>query len=376
MDVIISEIGIGKRHRRELGDIKELAASIEAVGLLHPVVLRPDKTLIAGQRRIEAYRLLKRSAIPANTAHNLSELSDLLKAECDENTCRLPFSPTEAVAIGAEIEAAFKPVAEAAKKEHGKTAPGKQSLRGNSPKCSESARTTAVAAKAVGMDRRTYEKAKAVVASAESEPEKGKALAEEMDRTGKVNGAFKKMTTARAAEEIRNETPPLPTGPFRVIVADPPWRYDNRPDDPTHRAANPYPTMTIQELAAMNVKAIAHDDAVLWLWVTNAFLPDVWPIITAWGFTYKTTLTWVKDRMGTGDWLRGKTEHCLMCIRGKPTITLTNQTTVIYGAMREHSRKPDEFFSLIDGLCPGSKCELFQRNAREGYVGHGNEAGH
>ncbi|MGA2513319.1 MAG: MT-A70 family methyltransferase, partial [Candidatus Limnocylindrales bacterium] len=92
------------------------------------------------------------------------------------------------------------------------------------------------------------------------------------------------------------------------------------------------------------------------------------------GFEPKTILTWAKDRMGTGDWLRGQTEHCLMCVRGHPTVTLTNQTTLLHGPMREHSRKPDEFFTLVESLCPGSKLELFAREARPGWAAWGAEA--
>ena len=143
----------------------------------------------------------KTSGNAANVATNLDDLGLLLQAECDENTCRLPFAPTEAVAIGEDIEAAYKPVAEEKQKE------GRQKGGGNrrsskakrsrancpKPKQDESARSTAVAAKAVGMSRHTYEKGKEVV------HEGGPELPAEMDRTGKVKGAFKKLEKQRAA---------------------------------------------------------------------------------------------------------------------------------------------------------------------------------
>lgn len=165
-----------------------------------------------------------------------------------------------------------------------------------------------------------------------------------------------------------------PAGQYHVIALDPPWAYDNRPDDLTHRAANPYPSMTVEEITALDIPALALADCVLWLWATNAFIEQAHQIARAWGFEKKTILTWVKDRMGTGDWLRGQTEHCLMCVKGRPMVTLTNQTTVIYGPMREHSRKPDSFYELIDGLCPGLKVELFAREQREGWEVYGSEA--
>ena len=131
--------------------------------------------------------------------------------------------------------------------------------------------------------------------------------------------------------------------------------------------------MTAEEIAALPIADRATDDAMLWLWTTNSHLPEAWAIIEAWGFTYKTMLTWAKNRMGTGDWLRGQTEHCLLCVRGKPTINLTNQTTLLHATLRQHSKKPNEFYAMVEALCPGSKLELFQRTPREGWTGHGNE---
>jgi N6-adenosine-specific RNA methylase IME4 len=175
------------------------------------------------------------------------------------------------------------------------------------------------------------------------------------------------------AEQAAAEPPPLPEGPFRVIVADPPWQYDKREEDTTHRGALPYPSMSIEEIKALPVGDMVHEDCILWLWTINAHMPHAFGILEAWGFTHKTILTWVKDRMGLGDWLRGQTEHCLLAVRGKPTVPLTNQTTVIRGPLREHSRKPDEFYSLVESLCPGSKVELFSRQQRDGWHAHGNQ---
>ena len=189
-----------------------------------------------------------------------------------------------------------------------------------------------------------------------------------------LKDARNKAVRADVSARIEAEPAPLPGGPFRVIVADPPWRYDTRAEDPTHRGANPYPSMSTDDICAMPVPDIACDDAVLWLWTTNAFMRDAFRVLDAWGFKEKTILTWVKDRMGTGDWLRGQTEHCIMAVRGSPFVKLTNQTTVLHAAMREHSRKPDEFYAMVDGLCLGSKVELFAREARQGWSAWGAEA--
>jgi N6-adenosine-specific RNA methylase IME4 len=96
--------------------------------------------------------------------------------------------------------------------------------------------------------------------------------------------------------------------------------------------------------------------------------------IDTWGFQQKTILTWVKKQMGTGDWLRGRTEHCLLATRGRPLITLSNQTTALIADRGQHSEKPDEFYELVDSLCPGSKLDMFARRKRDGWVAWGAEA--
>jgi N6-adenosine-specific RNA methylase IME4 len=166
-----------------------------------------------------------------------------------------------------------------------------------------------------------------------------------------------------------------PEGPFDVIVLDPPWQYTKRAEDHTHRARLSYPDMTTEAICGLPVAKLAGDNCVLWLWTTNAFMRDAFRCLDAWGFTEKTILTWVKDRMGTGDWLRGKTEHCIMSIRGRPMVTLTNQTTFLEAPLREHSRKPDEFFDLVKALCHGAKLEMFARERRDGWQAWGAEIG-
>ena len=358
--VLISDIKVGERHRRDMGDLRWLADSIENAGLLHPVVVTPDKRLIAGERRLEAFKLLGRATIPVHVV----PLDDIVRGEFAENAVRKDFTPSEMVSIARAVAPAEASAAKERMAAGGRG--GKLPHLGNG-----NARDKV--ALYVGRSGRTLEMARAVVEAAEAEPEKYGPLVEEMDRTGRVSGVHRKLTVAKKADSIEREPPPLPTGPFRVIVADPPWQYGKRAEDPSHRGSGAYPSMSLDDIKAMAVRDIAHQDATLWLWTTNAFMPGAFEVLDAWGFTHKTILTWVKDRMGTGDWLRGKTEHCLMAVRGKPTVTLTNQTTVIAGALREHSRKPDEFYELVEALCPGSKAELFQRSPRPGWVGHGDE---
>jgi N6-adenosine-specific RNA methylase IME4 len=132
--------------------------------------------------------------------------------------------------------------------------------------------------------------------------------------------------------------------------------------------------MTVAAICALPVASLAHEDSILWLWTTNFRMREAFAVLDAWGFQHRTLLTWVKDRFGTGDWLRGQTEHCIMAVRGRPVVQLTNQTTVLYGPVRAHSQKPEEFYAFVERLCPAPRyAELFSRQHRENWDGHGDE---
>jgi N6-adenosine-specific RNA methylase IME4 len=180
------------------------------------------------------------------------------------------------------------------------------------------------------------------------------------------------------AEEISEEPEPLPRGPFRVIVVDPPWPYAlRRPTVNDSRGYPEYAAMTLEEIQALPIAESATEDAVLWLWTTNAFLEEAFVICRNWGFQYRTLLTWGKNKIGLGDWLRGQTEHCLMASRGSPAVNLSNQSTLLRADVREHSRKPDEFYALVESLCPAPKrgrLDVFAREPREGWRVWGHEA--
>jgi N6-adenosine-specific RNA methylase IME4 len=218
----------------------------------------------------------------------------------------------------------------------------------------------------LGVGRTTIERAEAVVEAAEEEPEEYGHLVEQMDRTGKVAGVYRRLSVLKQARELVIATPELPTGPFQVIVADPPWQYESG-------NCLPYPTMPIEDIKTLPVSDIADENAILWLWTTNAHLRVAFDVVEAWGFEYKSLLTWVKDRMGTGEWLRGQTEHCLLAARGKPVFLHGQHTTVVQAIRREHSRKPEEFYTLVEETCPGGRVELFSRQQRKGWRVYGND---
>jgi len=368
----LERIIVGSRYRKDIGDLEELAASIIRIGLLQPIVVRGDGLLIAGLRRLEAVRLLGWDSVPVHVVN----LEEAAQGERDENVVRKGFLPSEAVAIARALEPAEK---EAARRRQATAGPeqGKGAKVSGGGKLPQPVRgkTRDRVARYCGMSGRTLDKAVAVVEAAEADPDRFGRLVDDMDRTGRVDGVFRRLKVMEQADRIAEE-PALPAGPFRVIVADPPWTYHKRRDDPSRRGVVTYPDMATEEICALPVAPLAADDAVLWLWTTNAHMRDAYAVLDAWGFTEKTILTWVKDRPGMGDWLRGQTEHCILAVRGRPVVTLTNQSTVLYAAAREHSRKPEEFYRLVEALCPGSKLELFARERRPGWEAWGNDTRH
>jgi N6-adenosine-specific RNA methylase IME4/ParB-like chromosome segregation protein Spo0J len=352
----IEEIKLGLRFRKDLGDLKSLVDSIKTIGLLHPIVVSSDGLLIAGQRRLEACRILGISDVPVTTI----DLIEASSGEAHENFTRKDLLPSEIVAL----KRALEPLERQSAKE-------RQGLRTDLDLREESASARGEArdkiAKYLGVGRTTIDRAEAVVNAAEEDPDEYGQLVQQMDRSGKIAGAYRRLLVTRQAKAIEAEPPPMPRGPFRVIVADPPWEYDG--------GNLPYPTMTLEAIKSLPVREIAAPDAILWLWTTNAHLRVSFEVAEAWGFEYKNLLTWVKDRFGTGDWMRGQTEHCLFAIRGKPIFLGGKQGTVIEAVRRDHSQKPEEFYELVERLCPGGKVELFARTLRIGWAAFGDQIG-
>lgn len=186
----LSEIQIGNRVRKDMGDIKSLADSIARHGLLHPVVVKTDGTLVAGHRRLEAARLLEWKEIPVT----LIDVDDLLSAERDENTERKDFTPTEAVAIGRMIEEKIRPLVAEKRRENIKKAKNRTSCTNDT----ESQWTREIVAAGVGMSTSSYQRAKQVISAAESNPGKFGDLPQIMDDSGNITGPFNEMQRRKA----------------------------------------------------------------------------------------------------------------------------------------------------------------------------------
>jgi ParB-like chromosome segregation protein Spo0J len=195
--VKLADIRVGQRHRKDLGDIAALIKSIEAVGLLQPPVVTAELQLIAGGRRLQALRELGRQEADVYVAAGLDDALDRLRAEREENTCRKELTPSEAVAFAEALEALEK---EQARQRQTAGVNQHTEASGKLPEGSRGQTRDKVGA-ALGMSGRTYEKAKAVVEAAAEDPEGCGPLVEEMDRTGKVDPAFKKARASRPGQK-------------------------------------------------------------------------------------------------------------------------------------------------------------------------------
>jgi N6-adenosine-specific RNA methylase IME4 len=173
---------------------------------------------------------------------------------------------------------------------------------------------------------------------------------------------------------------------FKTVLADPPWQFQNRTGKvaPEHKRLSRYGTMTLDDIKALPVSAAAEETSHLYLWVPNALLPEGLAVMAAWGFNYKSNIVWQKvrkdggpDGRGVGFYFRNVTELILFGVRGKNARTLApgrTQVNILSTRKREHSRKPDEQYKIIQSCSPGPYLELFARGERPGWVIWGNQA--
>ena len=173
---------------------------------------------------------------------------------------------------------------------------------------------------------------------------------------------------------------------FSTVLADPPWQFQNRTGKmaPEHKRLSRYPTLSLEEIKALPVQSALKETAHLYLWVPNALLAEGLQVMEAWGFTYKTNLIWYKirkdggpDRRGVGFYFRNVTEMILFGVRGKNARTLQpgrTQENIIASQKREHSRKPDEQYQIIESCSEGPYLEMFARGNRPQWECWGNQA--
>jgi N6-adenosine-specific RNA methylase IME4 len=202
--------------------------------------------------------------------------------------------------------------------------------------------------------------------------EKRDAVLKKVEAGETARNAIKK-TYQEEARELSKNPIVLPSGKFKVIEVDPPWELDN------FEGKSPgmqYPLMNLEQLKdlAPKILEMADDDCHLYLWAINPMLPEAFEIMKAWGFEYKTCITWIKSNgFGTGHYYRGQTEHVLFGVRGKMGTMRNDQPNYFEAPKGRHSEKPARFYEIVESMSSGPKVRLFARSNRDGWVSWGNE---
>jgi ParB-like chromosome segregation protein Spo0J len=226
-ELAVKDIKVVEQVRRDFGDIRELADSIAARGLLHPLVVTAGHRLVCGERRLRALRLLGRPTAPVHVVDNLTDALAVLLAQRDENTCRKPYTPGEAVEVARQLEGLERERAKNRQRQHGGTAPGKKkNTPGNLPQVTGTTRDRV--AEFVGLGARTLGKAMFVVDAAQKEPAL-QPVVEDMNATGKVDGPYRRAVQFLAEQARQEAAAPLPDLDLREDLA--------RQSDLAHRLA-------------------------------------------------------------------------------------------------------------------------------------------
>jgi len=362
---------IAKSFPMSKDEYEALKESIKKEGLYYPIIINEEGEILDGYHRYKACQELgiEPKFEVRKFSNKLQEkkfvLESMLKRRHlnDFQKAELAFPLLEV-----EKELAKQRQIELAGKRVGKSWETLRSfdlkVLNNLPTDEQIGQARDIVAKKVGLSPKTFQRAIKII---EKAPEEVK----EKVRKGEMSIAYAYSMVKRREEQ--QSTPPLPEGVFDVIYADPPWEYYTplRGYPELH-----YKTMPTEEICKLKVPSA--DDAVLFLWATNPTLKDALKVMECWGFKYKTNMVWVKDKIGTGFYFRAQHELLLLGIKGKMPAPLEENRppSVIHAPVREHSRKPDEVYALIEKMYPNRKyLELFARpeEKRKGWTYWGLE---
>lgn len=367
-------------------ELRELAADIKKNGLREPITTYDGK-ILDGRNRERACRMAKVEPKTRSWRGGGSPIAYVLSL----NLQRRHLSQTQRAFAAEKALPLF--AAEAKKRM-------KTGRKGDPDQLIDQGLATAGAAASVGVNRQYVSDAKRVREEAPeiaSLAERGSVNMQQAKQLSRLPATHRKRAVTnikrgvdprrvvktakikekqRLARKIERSAPAAAKGRFDVIAIDPPWQYDTNIERSNQRGLVTYPDMTLDQICALPVAKLAARDCVLFLWTTNAFVLRGAPAcLDAWGFKEKTMLTWDKVNIGTGHWLRNVTEHCILAVRGTPSVDLTSQSTIIHEKRREPSRKPDAFYKLVRKLCAGRRLEMFSREERPGFTAWGAETG-
>lgn len=370
-------------------DYARLKADIAQRGVLVPVELDEHGNVLDGHHRVKIADELG-IEYPTVTRIGLAEHEKRLHA-VSLNLARRHLTDAQKVLVGRTLEPDVRQAADDRRRanlKQNQVAPSVANATLGKPLTrkdvvAEVHRTDDEVARQVGLSKgadskagATYRRAKATLEKAEKIAPDVAAKAEAGELTMReVAKQVRQVEKAQKVAEIRSR--PVPkldaTGPWPVIYADPPWRYEDA--EPTRAIENHYPTMTHAEICDLTIPAA--DDAVLFMWATSPKLTEALAVMEAWGFTYRTCMVWVKDRIGMGYYARQRHELLLIGKRGNLPVPEPSDRpdSVIEAPLGRHSEKPSVVAETIANMYPHlPKVELFSRQARLGWDAWGNEA--
>lgn len=391
----ISKIKIGKRVRRQLdqNQIQHLAESISEIGLLNPITITKKKDLVAGYHRLHACKELGWEKIPCviTTVQNplLLELQEI-----DENLIRYEL---HFIDRGIHLKRR-KEIYESLHPESKRIEKIKKNLKQFSdnetvsPSVKSFTEDTAIK---TGVSKRTIEQEIQIIENVDEEiqnfikekeiskrdalklarmPIEDQKKIKEAIEEGNPKNTFIDNIYAKVKKQKKPKTiPKLPKDKYNVIYADPPWYYEGG-TTPNRIIENQYPTMKTEEICKLEIPAAK--DAILFLWVTSPKLEEGLNVLKSWDFVYKTSMVWVKDKIGMGYYARGRHEFLLIGTKGSPGVPepKVRPDSVIEAPRITHSKKPMGVYDLIEQMYPkGKYIELFARNTRKNWKSWGNE---
>lgn len=359
-------------------ELEDLIADIKKNGLLQPIILYENKVLDGRNR----YIACKKANITPRFKQYDKEISPL-DYVIAENLHRRHLSSGQKAEIGLEL---LKIEEEKALKRqektqlNGRTEENKPKFKVSVPsskdgteqkslkKETEKGEAIEITAKKLGIGHETLRTAKKVKEM--NDPKINKKW--EQAKKGKTTIKAVKMAIDKKTKP--KIIPKLPEDKYDVIYADPPWQY-NFTEAPNRTVEKEYPTMALKEIC--NIKIPSAKDCILFLWCTSPKLyPEGNEVIKSWGFTYKTSMVWVKDKIGMGYYARNRHELLLIATKGSPGVPEPSDRpdSVINAPRKEHSKKPENVYNLIEKMYPERKyLELFARNKRDGWKSWGNE---
>jgi N6-adenosine-specific RNA methylase IME4/ParB-like chromosome segregation protein Spo0J len=349
--------------------------SIKENGILEPLVIKRDGTIISGHRRWLTAKALNMESVPVRVLEFENEL--------DEREAIITFNKqrektfSQKMAEAEELEAIERERARERQREAGVANLPTVSSGNVSLTHEDKGQTRDKVAEAVGLGSgRTYDKAAKVWEAAKEGNEVALELVEKLDKGEvSIHKAYKDIRRQELRKEKQEElqTRELPTGVFEVILADPPWRYQFS-ETQSREIENHYPTMDLDDIKNLNVPSA--DDSVLFLWATAPKLEEALEVLNSWGFTYKTCAVWDKEKIGMGYWFRGQHELLLVGTKGSfPTPEPSARfSSIIKEPRSTHSTKPKVIYEMLEAMFPGrTYLELFCRTPRDGWEVWGNE---